>query len=373
MAQDIWTRIDNTDWEALEHWKFSPQRDLVLKPPKLFRDLVSPDHQKREMAVDDIANLFSHQGSLKEGACHAIPFLLELEQDSKIQHKTEILSLLLSYTIITYPFENQDSSRLDTKSYALINKVYQQIEALTDYFLQRLSFYPGADRIIIIHMLGHLTTQAETVFFNLTELFHKTTNMDELNEIFEALSRLLRKSPSLAHIFENAYNDLFWEIINNEKYVWQLKIRSVLNYVFSYTTHILPKIEDILIDLVITNEEASDLRDVLFSFYYVKDLGKERYTTIVFRIAEQTNNNQFLLKDMLGSIFYSKFHHLPKEEIFVKVPLDKYQRRFFQLVVDNPLRFPLDDWSKQYFMPKTLEEIKELLKEDDKIKANNSA
>lgn len=367
-TQNIWIRIDRIDWDSLPLWKFSSWADQRLNPPKIFRELVSPHEKIRQQAHQDFDNLFSHQGDILGGLYYAIPFLLELAQDANIEYKDEILGLLANYAYYTrFSYtEDGEKGQLDE----LYDKIYQQIDVSLEYFLQRLFLDTGKDRINIIRLLGYLPTQSETVFPKLIESFQTTVDTDELIAIFRSLSALLQDRPSLPLIFKTMYHDLLLEIINDEKHAWQLKIKSIFEYISIYKAKTSPEIEEILTNLIIKNEDGwlQNQVDNLITIVYAKFLGEQRHIDFLFTLIDGLKHKEFFIYRISNFIFYTT--HILKKEKFLKLPLTNNQRRFFELVINTNLDLQLDLFPESYYFPKTKDEIRRILEEDNELKRN---
>ena len=84
--------LDDIDWHRLSH-AYGEASDV----PNLIRDVVSPDQEQRDSALQQLFATIWHQGTVYEATVHALPFLIDLlgVQDDQVPD-AELLPLLVA-------------------------------------------------------------------------------------------------------------------------------------------------------------------------------------------------------------------------------------------------------------------------------------
>lgn len=96
--------LDSIRWDELEH-AYGEASDV----PQMIQDLASPDAEVREGALWSLYGNIWHQGTVYEATAYAIPFLLELLEQSVVEDKHAILIYLSNLAFgNSYAYAHQD-------------------------------------------------------------------------------------------------------------------------------------------------------------------------------------------------------------------------------------------------------------------------
>ena len=96
--------LDSIRWDELEH-AYGEASDV----PQMIRYLASPDAEVREGALWSLYGNIWHQGTVYEATAYAIPFLLELLEQSVVEDKHAILIYLSNLAFgNSYAYAHQD-------------------------------------------------------------------------------------------------------------------------------------------------------------------------------------------------------------------------------------------------------------------------
>ncbi|MBN1639917.1 MAG: HEAT repeat domain-containing protein [Anaerolineae bacterium] len=71
--QELLAGLDRIDWASLAH-AFGP----AVEVPGWLRDLIDPDADRRECALDALSNAIWHQGTVYSASPHVVPFLVRM-------------------------------------------------------------------------------------------------------------------------------------------------------------------------------------------------------------------------------------------------------------------------------------------------------
>src|SRR4051812_1318860 len=85
--------LDEIDWSQLSH-AYGPATDV----PDLLRALAASEesHENDDDPIYELYGNIYHQGTVYEATAHAVPFLVRLASDSKINRRDDIIGLLHS-------------------------------------------------------------------------------------------------------------------------------------------------------------------------------------------------------------------------------------------------------------------------------------
>jgi hypothetical protein len=90
-------KLKQVPWENLHH-AYGPARDTLTW---LFA-LLSDQAEQREQALNNLWASICHQGSVYEGSCAAVPFLIEILAEVPDQRKPDILALLYGLAHVSW-------------------------------------------------------------------------------------------------------------------------------------------------------------------------------------------------------------------------------------------------------------------------------
>ncbi len=176
--------LDAVEWGQLTH-----AYGAAVDVPELIRALASNSADERREALDELFGNIWHQGTVYEATAFAVPFLIELVAEPRVEQKEVILHLLASIAEGSSYIDvhagvidrmgsgpRSDEQRVDreaqlSRELAWVRAAFEAVEAGVSTYLDLLANADPDVRIFAAYTLGHCQGHAAQVVMELVARF----------------------------------------------------------------------------------------------------------------------------------------------------------------------------------------------------------